>query len=240
MLVGITKVRNESLILEDTLRHVLKRVDKVFLLDDASTDNTLEIAQSFDNVFVTRNLEWMDVRDYVETQYRAMMLAEAIKHGATWALCFDADERFVGEFPSLITDVDAYKFQLFDGYITPSTPDDYEGGSLEDLPRLWGPERRDITMLFRTDKAKFIGLDQREPVIDGMTAMSDVLVKHYGKCISRAQFEETCRYYMKWPKYAEKWAQRLDEGCVHTQSDFGRDLVTWEQISGFSYGCLGL
>lgn len=233
MLAGITKVRNESLILEDTLRHILKMVDHVFLLDDASTDNTVEIASSFNDVSVIQNTKWDPVRDYVETHYRAIVLNEAKRVGAEWALCFDADERFVGKLPSLTSGVDAYRFQLFDGYITPETPDDYIGGELELLPRMWGPERRDITMLFRTDRARFIGLDQREPLIDGKTEIANVFVKHYGKCISRAQFEETCRYYMQWPKYAEKWAQRLDEGCVHTQSDFGRELIAWENIYGF-------
>ena len=50
MLVGITRVRDESLILEDTLQHFLARVDRVLLYDDCSTDNTVEIARSFDRV----------------------------------------------------------------------------------------------------------------------------------------------------------------------------------------------
>lgn len=238
MLIGITKVRNESLILEDTLSHILEKVDHVCLLDDASTDNTVEIAKSFDDVTVIQNLNWNPVRDYVETHYRAIVLQEAVSIGADWVLCFDADERFVDPLPELSHDVDAYRLQLFDGYMTRECSEDYTGGRLQDTPRMWGVERRDITMLFRARGAKFIGLDQREPVIEGgkiITANSRVM--HFGKCISKQQYEDTCRYYMQWPKYAEKWTKRLECGALRGElSDFGTRLVTWEETLGWMNG----
>jgi hypothetical protein len=42
-LVGITRVRNEALILRDTLQYVGQHVDAIVAYDDASTDRTLEI-----------------------------------------------------------------------------------------------------------------------------------------------------------------------------------------------------
>ena len=42
-LIGITRVRNEALILRDTLDYVGKHVDAIVAYDDASTDRTLEI-----------------------------------------------------------------------------------------------------------------------------------------------------------------------------------------------------
>jgi len=42
-LIGITRVRNEALILPDTLDYVGKHVDAIVAYDDASTDRTLEI-----------------------------------------------------------------------------------------------------------------------------------------------------------------------------------------------------
>jgi hypothetical protein len=42
-LIGITRVRNEALILQDTLDYVGKNVDAIVAYDDASTDRTLEI-----------------------------------------------------------------------------------------------------------------------------------------------------------------------------------------------------
>jgi len=42
-LIGITRVRNEGLIVRDTLDYVGKHVDAIVVYDDASTDRTLEI-----------------------------------------------------------------------------------------------------------------------------------------------------------------------------------------------------
>src|ERR1700686_2965884 len=42
-LIGITRVRNEALILRDTLDYVGKHVDAIVAYDDASPDQTLEI-----------------------------------------------------------------------------------------------------------------------------------------------------------------------------------------------------
>ena len=41
-LIGITRIRNEALILRDTLDYVGKQVDAIVAYDDASTDQTLE------------------------------------------------------------------------------------------------------------------------------------------------------------------------------------------------------
>ena len=42
-LIGITRVRNEALVISDTLDYVGKQVDAIIAYDDASTDRTLEI-----------------------------------------------------------------------------------------------------------------------------------------------------------------------------------------------------
>jgi hypothetical protein len=42
-LVGITRLRNEALILGDTLEYVGQSVDAIIAYDDASTDQTLEL-----------------------------------------------------------------------------------------------------------------------------------------------------------------------------------------------------
>jgi glycosyltransferase involved in cell wall biosynthesis len=43
-LIGITRVRNEALVLRDALDYVGKQVDAIVAYDDASTDRTLEIS----------------------------------------------------------------------------------------------------------------------------------------------------------------------------------------------------
>lgn len=230
MLTGITRVRNESLILEDTLRHVLQRVDNVILYDDCSADQTVEIAASFDRVEVIAGDEWRADRPAEETRHRAILLDKAAAAGAEWCLCFDADERYVGAFPDLA--LDAYRFRLFDAYMTPDCSAPYSGGPLEHLGRLYGPEYRDIIMLFRVSAAKYHGRDRREPRIAGRLDLAPVTVKHFGKSLSVEQWEETCDYYAThWPEpYRSKWAQRRGK-AVHTLSDFGRPLYAFDEVA---------
>lgn len=229
MIIGITRVRNESLIIADTLRHYLRHCDHVVLFDDASTDKTAEIAESFPDVTVLRSYDWRTDRRAEETRHRALLLDAAINLGADWVLCFDADERLVGELPDL--SADGYTFRLFDGYLTADS-EPYTGGPLSELPRKWGPEYRDILMLFRADCSEYRGDGNRCPITTGRIERAPMYVKHFGKCISVEQWEETCRYYTLpgWTeKYRRKWEARKGK-AIHTQSDFGRKLYDWEQL----------
>lgn len=229
MLTGITRVRNESLILEDTLRHFLGICDRVIVYDDDSTDRTAEIAASFERVDLIRGDAWRADRPAEETRHRALLLSRV---RTDWALCFDADERIDGALPALTGD--GFRFRLFDGYMAEGFAEPYRAGRLIDLPRLWGPERRDILMLFRVSRARYAGRDKREPAVAGRVALADTCVRHYGKCLSVEHWEETCDYYAThWPEpYRSKWAARRGK-AIHERSDFGRPLYPWEQACGF-------
>lgn len=231
MLVGITRVRNEALIIADTIRHYLSFCDRIVLYDDCSTDNTVEIASTVggDRMVIIHGDQWRLERTVEETRHRGIALAMAQQMGADWCLCFDADERLVGELPPLTGD--GFRFRLFDGYLTADRPYMYAAGGLENLPRMWGPEFRDILMLFRADKARYAGLDRREPILSGDIELASVKVKHFGKCLSVEHWDETCAYYAEhFPEpYRSKWAAR--EGrAIHSQSDFDRDLFTWNEL----------
>lgn len=229
-MIGITRVRNESLIIEDTLRHALARVDAVILYDDCSTDRTAEIAADFARVDVIRGRDWRADRRGEETRHRALLLERARRRGADWVWCFDADERIEGDFPDLTAD--GYRFRLFDGYLTEARREPYAGGPLAALPRMWGPEYRDILMLFRASRAAFIGQDRREPRLRGRIERAEVRVKHFGKCISVGQWEETCAYYAgHWPEpYRSKWEARKGR-AIHMTSDFGNPLYPWTEVA---------
>lgn len=45
-IVGITRIRNEAGIIKATLDHVSKLVDEIYVYDDCSEDNTVEICKS--------------------------------------------------------------------------------------------------------------------------------------------------------------------------------------------------
>lgn len=230
MIIGITRVRNESLIIADTLRHYLQRCDRILLYDDCSDDSTAEIAASFDRVQVIAGDYWRPDRRPEETRHRGLLLERARGLGAEWCLCFDADERLVGDLPDL--SADGYEFRLFDGYLTEHTQAPYLDGELADLPRMWGPEYRDILILFRVERSKFIGDGNRCPRTMGRIERADVYVKHFGKCISVQQWEETCDYYTgpSWPShYRCKWEARRGR-AIHQRSDRGNKLRTWNDL----------
>lgn len=235
MVIGITRVRNESLILADTLTHFSQFVDEIHLYDDFSTDDTIRIAKSFD--IVTKVIEgdrWRSDRVAENTRHRKLLFESACRSGADWVLCFDADERLCdGYLPPLSgTDAMAFTFRLFDGYMTPEHQEPYTGGELIELPRLWGPEYRDIVMLFRANElaVKWNRPGMRQPNVRGLVLSAPVQVRHYGKCLSVEHWEETCDYYIKhFPKWRQKWERRKGK-AIHEKSDFGLPLYPWSEV----------
>ncbi len=232
-IIGIIRVRNESLIIADTIRHYLTYCDSIILYDDCSEDDTVSIAQVVggDRIDVIHGDRWRSDRIAEDTRHR-LMLTEAAKHmRADWCLCFDADERLVGELPSLGLGANAHRFRLFDGYLTKDRQSLYRvGEDLGLLPRMWGPEYRDIIILFRPHDASWPYMGARQPQIYGNVKLAPIMVKHYGKCMSIEHWEETCDYYAKYyPGFSKKWKARKGK-AIHTVSDFGRELFTWDDL----------
>ena len=59
MLIGVTRLRNEALVLPDTLSYVGKEVDAIIAYDDASTDRTLGILRAHPKVaLIVANESW--------------------------------------------------------------------------------------------------------------------------------------------------------------------------------------
>jgi len=233
--MGITRVRNEASIIADTIYHFLEYCNHIILYDDCSEDDTVALARQAGkgSITIIQGRRWITDRVAEETRHRDLLLHKAARLGAEWCLYFDADERLIGNLPKLKGD--GFRFRLFDGYMTQSrqVPYDYcrRFRKLVDLKRMWGPEYRDILMLFRTESSRYIGLDQREPVVHGSVSLADIKVKHFGKCLSVEHWEETCDYYATYfPKrYKQKWLARKGK-AIHTHSDFGRELLTWQEL----------
>jgi hypothetical protein len=240
LLIGITRVRNESLILHDALDHVGGHVDAIVAYDDASTDCTLDILRNHPKVaLIIQNSSWESEiveRLSAETRHRGLLLQVARSRlKFDWTLCFDADERLIGNVRDFIGGASSkacngVRVQLFDAYLTPDDQTPFAPGkNLLGFRRFFGPERRDILMLWRNlPRVQYRGLDAREPA-----AVDQVITKfycqHYGKAISIEQWEETCDYYVKhFPldTYGKKWLARKGN-AIHQQSDFSRPLFEW-------------
>jgi hypothetical protein len=240
LLVGITRVRNESLILQDTLDYVGKQVDAIVAYDDASTDGTFDILRNHPKVaLIIQNSCWESEiveRLSAETRHRGLLLQVARSRlNFAWTLCFDADERLLGDVRGFTEGAaskacNGIRVQLFDAYMTPDDQEPFSPGkSLLGFRRFFGPERRDILMLWRNlPRVQYKGLDAREPAgVDQVETRFHC--QHYGKAISLEQWEETCDYYVKhfpFETYGKKWLARKGT-AIHRQSDFSRPLFEW-------------
>jgi glycosyltransferase involved in cell wall biosynthesis len=168
-LIGITRIRNEALILPDTLEYVGQHVDAIVAYDDASTDRTLEILRGHPKValIVTNGLWEEDIaaRRIAESRHRGLLLQSArAELQFDWVFCFDADERVTGNLRAFAnglraSDCDGVRIRLFDAYMTPDDFAPYQPGrELLGFRRFFGPEERDILMLWRNRPESARGL----------------------------------------------------------------------------------
>jgi glycosyltransferase involved in cell wall biosynthesis len=240
LIVGMTRIRNEALILPDTLDYLATQVDAIVVYDDASTDDTVDILRKHPKVaLIVANQAWekdIAARKLAEGRHRGLLLDIArseLPHD--WMFCFDPDERVTGSLPSFVAGLeadasDAVRVQLFDAYMTPEDCAPYA----PDLPLLhfrkfYGPEQRDILMLWRNrPEIHFAEGHGRTP--GGMERVKiDLHCQHYGKSLSVDHWEETCDYYIRhfpFETYGRKWTERKGQ-AIHTESDFQRPLYEW-------------
>jgi hypothetical protein len=239
-LVALTRVRNEALLLPDTLDYLAKHVDAIVAYDDASTDATVDILRAHPKVaLIVANQVWeqdIAARKLAEGRHRGLLLEMArrdLPHD--WMLCFDPDERVTGDLRGFLESLgddpcDAVRVRLFDAYMTPEDHAPYRAGlPLLNFRKFYGPEERDILMFWRNLPAiVFAEGDGRTP--RGMTNVKiDLHCQHYGKSLSVAHWEETCDYYIRhfpFETYGKKWLERKGR-AIHTQSDFERPLYEW-------------
>jgi len=236
-IAGISKVRNEGHMIEDTLDHMGELCNAgLYVLDDCSTDKTDSILQSHSAVTkVVRNTQWDPdprMRDVYEGTHRQTVYDLAVQHSKPdWVFCFDADEFPL--FPVAKIEHggaellgDAIKLRLWDYYITPEDVDKTYS------ERTWiGPEYRDILMMFRPNPA--IIFKTRVPTVPPEYQINTWgEVKHYGKAISVEEYEKTVKYYTKFRSqfYVDKWTSRKGKAVKkNMKSDFGRPLIKWDE-----------
>ena len=158
LLVAMTRMRNEALILPDTLDYLSGFADAIIAYDDASTDRTVEILRAHPKVaLIVANREWeqdVDARKRAEARHRGLLLDMAraeLPH--EWMFCFDPDERVVGDVRELVQSprseaCNAVRVRLFDAYMTSEDQEPYTPEQeLMHFRRYFGPEQRDILML---------------------------------------------------------------------------------------------
>ena len=177
--VALLRIRNEQLIIQDTLDHLSQFVDGICVYDDCSNDETVKIIKSHPKVdLIIENTKWLpDINDRLisETRHRGLLHQYAEKYlNPNWFFCTDADERYFGDIAEFFAKNSHEKFpvairlRLFDAYLTNGDLEPVsEQSNLVNFRKYFGVERRDILMIWnREAQAKFIGLDSREPIVN--------------------------------------------------------------------------
>jgi len=228
MLTGLIRIRNEQAVLKDTLDHMNEFCDKIYLYDDASTDNTERIYLDHKSVdFSLRNPKWNSNQTVIQGQQRSELLEYAKFHRPkSWFIYMDADERIDFDFDSWKKNPCNITMRLFDAVMTPKDYKPYTKGKLADLRRYFDPNYREIPFIFNSS-SRYVGVAcERYPQIEGETKIEG-LVQHYGKALSKKHWKETAQYYVdNVPVYRDKWKERLKQDGVFPEEN----LLTWEEI----------
>jgi len=240
LIAGLTRVRNESLIIQEHLDAMAEYcTGGIYVFDDASTDNTVEICKKHPAVKAVIGVKEWDGKTelaIIEKEQRQALIQEAQKDNPDWFVYLDADERLFYSFADLNDKYDVIVSRLFDFYITEEDKDRPYNGDLVSMRRLCGPEYRDIVAIFKNQlKTKFTRKDSRSPEVTAYDRkLFSGTIRHYGKAISVDNFEKRCDFYIsRAPEYALTWEARKGK-AVHTESDFYRPLRTWEEIQKFA------
>ena len=116
-IVAMYRVKNEEKWIEKSIKSVLDVCSVIVVLDDGSTDNTLEICKSFDKVIETKHQSDIPLD---ESRDRNIILKMALKQNPDYIFTIDGDEVlplkmsdvFLEELTILHPEIDVFEFQI--------------------------------------------------------------------------------------------------------------------------------
>ena len=88
-IVTMYRVKNESRWIKKSIESVSKISDEIIILDDGSTDNTIEICESFNTVIEIHKQKNIP---YDETRDKNILLKKVLKRNPDFILSLDGDE----------------------------------------------------------------------------------------------------------------------------------------------------
>ncbi|MER2497734.1 glycosyltransferase family 2 protein [Vibrio neptunius] len=105
-IIAAMRVKNEEWVIKYTLHALSEFVDGIVILDDGSTDKTVEICKSFPKVLeICENKSGRCENDVDEAADWNKITNMALRKGAEWILYTDADEMLEPEFANRLQDM---------------------------------------------------------------------------------------------------------------------------------------
>ncbi len=209
----------ENKYLKDILRDAMNYVDDILIIDDASTDNTVEECETILSGFphtIVKNEKSMFAEEY---KLRKKQWDETVKLNPTWILTLDADEipekSFKEKLQAMVkmTDVDVFNFRYYDFWNKTQYRSD----------RLWKAHTSYRPYLVRYQpkiKPKFRKTNQHCGTFPKNISLLnnvnvDVKIKHYGWATEEARQSKYKRYMKLDPEgkfgSLEQYESILDE-----------------------------
>lgn len=116
-IIGTYRVKNEERFIEQSLKSVMDICSEIVVLDDNSTDNTVEICSSFDKVV---DIQKQSKLPLDEVRDRNKLLQMALNRNSDYILSIDGDEIFMPNSSEIIfeeleiiyPDYDVFSFQF--------------------------------------------------------------------------------------------------------------------------------
>lgn len=177
-------VKNETgRFLEKALESAKKYVDFILIIDDASTDGTVELCQEMLIDFPHKIIQNEVSQFENETNLRHFQWQESLKLDSEWILILDADEMFEETMPHrikeiLATNKDAIYFRLYDFWNESEYRDDDFWKAHEHYRAFIVRHKKDLPYTF-AKLAQHCGRFPQETVHFSY-AFSDVRLKHLG------------------------------------------------------------
>jgi glycosyltransferase involved in cell wall biosynthesis len=236
-IIGLLRIRNEAHIIQDTLDRMQDFCKHVYIYDDASEDNTVEICKNHPvTAEIICETKWNNNQEYIQSQERKALLeyAKFREPTASHFIYMDADEvPFIDD--KFLKEAKRHDMTVMKLYNAVMTKDDKEPvEKLENARKYFDPVPREIPFIFHRSAMYHGGIKcERYPKIPTMEGffpkvLHKGLVQHYGRAISKEEWDKTCDHYIKnVPALSEKWKGEKKKGCIRKDIE---NLKTWDEI----------